>query len=486
MPTALDESKFLFEWDLQNIDIFQTDISSLEFSFQGGNYSIRLHKEEGVNYGCFLYSVETLNKSGKIHYRFDLVKRMDNIVTKSSQRQSEMKLLHNGWGPLNWIDPATIRDHILKVKMWTSEYDFEYDLDNINTTIPALTFSFLFIGELILRVLLKKNEGGEKYGCSLEDLNSAISSKVSFQVDLYARMDNNRLVKSDKREFTFNNTNVSQGFEDCFDVETIRDHVLKVKVLIFKPFSDFIEKPVGFEPHGSLLFNKMAGNLSFLIGDEIVYVIHAILTSRSDYFRAMLEGSLEEAQVPMTVESNIPIHGIEVNVFKMIIEWIYTMDIKSLNDPSSPTLLIDLEKVYVAADMYLLPDLCDSIAKHLKYHLSARNFGEIHQVAKRIGSESLEKDVVQSWISKSESFNENDDQIKTMIRDFKVVEVEELKVEREDQEDGEELDGDAIIGIQRKMIAASSWEGESESKLSVVKCLASLLSVGTGTKKRKI
>jgi hypothetical protein len=231
---------------------------------------------------------------------------------------------------------------------------------------------------------------------------------------------------------------------------------------------------------------KTSSNLSFMVGEEVVFVLQDILTSRSDYFRAMLEGSFKEAQVPMTVESKIPIHGIDVDVFKMIIEWIYTMDIKSLNDPFSSTVLLDLEKLYVAADMYLLPDLCNFIRKYLNHLLTSQNFGEIHQVAKRIGSESLEKDVLQSWISKSDSFNENEDQIKTMIRDFEVVEVEDLKGEREDQEDGEELDGDAIIGIQRKMIAASSWEGESESKLSVVKCLASLLSVGTGTKKRKI
>jgi hypothetical protein len=48
------------------------------------------------------------------------------------------------------------------------------------------------------------------------------------------------------------------------------------------------------------------------------------------------------------------------------------------------------------------------------------------------------------------------------------------------------LNADAIVGIQRKMIAASSWDGESESKLSVVKCLASLLSVGDGKKKSKV
>jgi hypothetical protein len=201
----------------------------------------------------------------------------------------------------------------------------------------------------------------------------------------------------------------------------------------------------------------------------------------------MLEGSFKEAQVPMTVESKIPIHEIDVDMFKMIIEWIYTMDIKSLNDPFSSNLLGDLEKVYVAADMYLLPDLCNSIGKYLNHLLTSCNFGEIYQVAKRIGSESLEKDVLQSWISKSDSFNENDDQIKALIRDFDGVEVEDVAGGSKDQEGREmEFEGDAIIGIQRKMIAASSWDGESESKLSVVKCLASLLSVGTGAKKRKI
>jgi hypothetical protein len=87
----------------------------------------------------------------------------------------------------------------------------------------------------------------------------------------------------------------------------------------------------------------MFSNLSFKVGEEVVYVIHGILTSRSDFFRAMLEGSFKEAQVPMTVESKIPIQGIDVDVFKMIIEWIYTMDIKSLNVPISPTLLLDLQ-----------------------------------------------------------------------------------------------------------------------------------------------
>jgi hypothetical protein len=133
-------------------------------------------------------------------------------------------------------------------------------------------------------------------------------------------------------------------------------------VLIIKPFSDFVEKPIVFEEYRNLLFKTMSSNLSFKVGEEIVYVIHGILTSRCDYFRTMLSGqNFKEAQVPMTVESKIPIKGIDVDVFKMIIEWIYTMDIKSLNDPVSPTLILDLKNVYVAANMYGLSKLCDSV-----------------------------------------------------------------------------------------------------------------------------
>ncbi len=136
--------------------------------------------------------------------------------------------------------------------------------------------------------------------------------------------------------------------------------------------------------------------------------------------------------------------------------------------------------------VYLLPNLCNSIEKYLKHILNSRNYGEIFQVAKMIGSEEIEKDVIREWISKSDSFNENDEQIKTLIRDFDGVEVNEGDGVMNEEGGDEELSSDAIIGISRRMIAESCWNGESESKLSVVKCLASLLSLGTGTKKRKM
>jgi hypothetical protein len=306
MLTAVDKSEFLFEWDLQDINLSQVRIVSPEFSFQGSKFIIRLVKGGGdINFCCFLKSVETLSKPGVIHFRFNLVNRLDNTITISRQCQLYMKYFHRGFGVPNWIDPSKIRDHILKVKIWTSEYDFECDLEKINSTGPSLYLPFFIYEETKLQVLLKKNEGGTKYGCYLEDDDIIISSKMRFQVDLYARLDN-RLVNSVKREFIFNKPDVAQGFEDWFDVETIRDHVFKVKVWIFKPFSDFVEKPIDFENAGFLLFKKMSSNLSFLIGEEIVYAVHDILTSRSDYFRAMLEGSFKEAQVPMTVNPRFP------------------------------------------------------------------------------------------------------------------------------------------------------------------------------------
>jgi hypothetical protein len=479
-------SEYDFEYDLENIDLAKQSMDSTQFSFLETQFLIRFQKMDSTNYGCFLQSLIPSSKPVGIHFRFDLVNRMDNTITTVYQGRRELKELHESWGKKDWIDPATIQDHILKVKMWTSEYEFEYDLENIDFTDSSVSLSFFMYGETELRVFLKKNEGGEKYGCYLDDVDSTISSRAYFQVDLFKRLDN-RLAKSEKFEFN-PNTDVEQGLEDFFEVDTIRDHVLKIKVLFIKPFSDFVEKSVSFEAIGFLLFKKTSSNLSFKVGDDLVYAIHDILSSRCEYFRIMLSGQyFKEAQVPVSLDSKIPIHGIDVDVFKMIIEWIYTMDIKSLNDPISSTLLVDLQNLYVAADMYGLSTLCDSIGKYLNYLLTFRNFGDIFKVAKWIGSESVEKEVLRSWISKSDSFNSNHDQIMALIGDFDGVEDEVTKDASEEQ-DGEEkeLSDTAIVETCRKLIDASSWGGESESKLSVIKCLASLLSPVTGKKTRKI
>jgi hypothetical protein len=359
---------------LANIDNTKPKIFSKAFIFQGSKYYIRLFKKDGtINYDCHLESVETLIKPGKIHFRFDLVKRRGNKVEKYLQHQRELKELHRGMrqrrfsDSIEFIDSTTIRDRILKVKLWTSDYDYELDLKQLNIRRKSVILNDFRIGESNMRVILKKNKEEKKYDIFSMNVDYSLSGKVYFQVDLFTRLDN-RLVKSDKFECSFIHNIVDCRITDWFDVMSIRSHIIKVKMLI-KPFTDFVDKPAGFES----INQTESSDLSFEVNGEVVYVLQDILTSRCDYFRSMLAGQhFSEAILPLSVDSKIPIHDIDVDVFKMIVEWIYTMDIQRLNnDQYSLTLLIDLENVYVAADMYLLPDLCNSIRNYLSYLVTA-------------------------------------------------------------------------------------------------------------------
>jgi hypothetical protein len=175
-----------------------------------------------------------------------------------------------------------------------------------------------------------------------------------------------------------------------------------------------VEKPIPFHDTGYLLFHKMCSNLSFKVGDEVVYVIHGVLTARSDYFRAMLLGSFRESQVPVTIDAEIPIGGIDVDLFKIIIEWIYSKDVRQLN-VMFPSLLSDLERVYIAADMFLITDLCDSIVKYLEFLISHRTFKEIYMLSKRINSATLERAIYRFWISNSDEFNTNVENIDAVL-----------------------------------------------------------------------
>jgi hypothetical protein len=196
----------------------------------------------------------------------------------------------------------------------------------------------------------------------------------------------------------------------------------------------------------------------------------------------------------MMIESQIPIHGIDVDVFKMIIEWIYTMDIKSLSDPKTTGNIIDLERVYVAANMYNLCDLCDALVRYLEQLVDEDNFGEVYQIAKRIGVVSLETSIFRSWMSNSVSFNEKNDQINLLLHDFEDVRVEEtqaIEPKRDEKGENQGIEGvskeqenavviemrenASLFDISRKFVSASNWEGDSKSKLCVIKCLATFL-----------
>jgi hypothetical protein len=79
----------------------------------------------------------------------------------------------------------------------------------------------------------------------------------------------------------------------------------------------------------------------------------------------------------------------------------------------------------------------------------------------------------------------HDDQINALISDVG-VEVRAGVDDSSNERIGKEFSNAAIVETCQKMINASSWGGESESKLSVVKCLVPLLSPDTGAKKSKI
>jgi hypothetical protein len=49
--------------------------------------------------------------------------------------------------------------------------------------------------------------------------------------------------------------------------------------------------------------------------------------------------------------------------------------------------------------------------------INHQTFGEIYQIAKRIGSKIIEKAMFQSWLSDSKVFNQNDQQISMMLRE---------------------------------------------------------------------
>jgi Iap family predicted aminopeptidase len=175
-------------------------------------------------------------------------------------------------------------------------------------------------------------------------------------------------------------------------------------------FSDFVEKPVEFEEYRNLLHNKTCSNLSLIVEEKVVYVIHGILTSRSEFFRAMFESFFKESQLPMMIKSQIP-----------------TMDIKSLSDPKTTGNIIDRERVYVAANMYNLCDLCDALVRYLEHLVDEDNFGEVYQIAKRIGVVSLETSIFRFWMSNSVSFNEKNDQINLLLHDLEDVKVEKTQ-----------------------------------------------------------
>jgi hypothetical protein len=215
-----------------------------------------------------------------------------------------------------------------------------------------------------------------------------------------------------------------------------------------------------------------------------VYALYGLLSSRSHFFRKLLNKLSKDASIPMSVESEIPIHDIEVDVFKMIIEWLYTMDILQLDSLSS-TILNDLERLFIASKKFEIHDLCDAIGKYMEYFVNPQTFGDIYQIAKRTGHKTLENAIFLSWISNYDEFNKNDDQIEIIVSAAgSARNATRLSGDEDEAGDDESEEADAILEISRQIVRASNWTGDRESKLCVIKYFASSLSVEGLLKKR--
>jgi hypothetical protein len=363
-------------------------------------------------------------------------------------------------------------------------FDFEFDFKDFIHSKDSVDLPIFEIHGVQFHVLLKLRDGKwrPRYDCILRAVNSAVALpfRIPIRFDIVDRTDG-RVIRTTEGEFE---AATGYGRMCWIDMMTVRSLILEVKIGL--SFSDLVELPAAFDDHGSILFDRDSSDISFIVGEAVVYANRKILSSRYDYFREMMKGSFKEAQVTISSNSEIPIQGVNVGVFKMIIEWIYTMDIQRLNSLSL-AILADLERVYVAADMYLLPNLCDSIVKYLESLINQQTFGEIYQIATRIGRKTLEDCVLCSWISNSDEFNKNEAQIDETI---KAEQTEDMEGDSEEMivggteeqykpvvgEDGER-DAAAILGISKKMIRVSIWEGDKDRKFCMIQYIASSMNL---------
>jgi hypothetical protein len=231
-----------------------------------------------------------------------------------------------------------------------------------------------------------------------------------------------------------------------------------------------------------------------------VYANRSILAASQSHdrsnFKVMLEGSFKEAG-----KYEIHVNEIEVDVFKMIIEWIYTMDIRLLNGPS-PSILVDLEQVYEAANFYWMTSLCVSIEKYLIFLINKQNFGEIYRISKKIGNDAVGEAVYLAWISNPIKWSTNDVQIRILIQSEKkelaskkIEDAEKNALARKKEDAGagykfkfevaseeehvidENAENEAIIDtILQKIHRTSKWNMDIERKLYVTRKLVTTLS----------
>lgn len=118
-----------------------------------------------------------------------------------------------------------------------------------------------------------------------------------------------------------------------------------------------------------LLDNPMFSDVKFIVGGRQIHAHRSILYARSEYFRHMFDSRMRE-----TSEMEIPIPNVSYDVFRALLEYLYSGRVRV----SSGSLAVDLLK---AADMFQIEGLRSLCVEKVEQALTVQNAAFICQVA---------------------------------------------------------------------------------------------------------
>ncbi|XP_067846257.1 actin-binding protein IPP [Heptranchias perlo] len=112
------------------------------------------------------------------------------------------------------------------------------------------------------------------------------------------------------------------------------------------------------------------------VEEELFSVHKLVLAASSPYFAVLFTGGMQEA-----TKSLIKIHGIEPEIFKLLLEFIYTGIIN--------VSIINVQEVILAADMLQLTEIVNMCSDFLKGQIDPSNCVGIYQFAEQIACHDL-------------------------------------------------------------------------------------------------
>lgn len=169
--------------------------------------------------------------------------------------------------------------------------------------------------------------------------------------------------------------------------------------LVLNDFYEFRFEPVCIPPSNltddlrKLLNNPEYADVVFLVEEQRIYATKALLSARSDHFRALFFGGMRESNVDAT--EPIPIHDMSAPVFLTLLEYVYT---DKIADHTTSELAVHL---LIAAEKYLLDRLKALCEDVIRKSISIDNVVQIMMAAKNHRAEGL-KEICMDFIISNE------------------------------------------------------------------------------------